>query len=266
MKFMVSIVRRSDYFCRNLIAFAITLLLASGSVLAADQQNAQQKFQELEQRFQQAKSREQFSNIATAYEALKATNSDSASLLFNQANAWLKAERFGLAIAGYRQALRVAPRDESVRRNLKLALQRSGQEARPSTAVDFAFFWKDLLSMNELGLLISVVIVLAAVAFLFGRRSSRIRMAFRMLCVVILVLFGSFLVKANDQQVIQHGVIIADSTDARNGPATSYESAFSAELKDGREFTVTDQQPQWVQIHIDGIGRGWVPASDVLLY
>src|SRR5690606_41205497 len=69
----------------------------------------------------------------------------SPAVLYNQGNALLRLGRLGEAIARYRQALRLSPRDPDVIANLELARSRVEGESHP------AIGWRALawLSANE---------------------------------------------------------------------------------------------------------------------
>lgn len=249
----------------TVFAFAI-LLSISVPVANAAGLDASSEFRKLEQQFQQAKTKAQFTAVATGYNSLKSPATASVSVLFNQANAWFKAEEFGRAIVGYRQALRLAPGDAAIRSNLQLAIEKAGHEISPSTVIDYAFFWKNGLTGSALAMLVTIVMLIVAVLFLLNRGSSFDRIAFRILMGVAVVLIASFAIKINEEELTKHGVVVVDSSDAKKGPATSYEAAFSSPLTNGQEFTVVGQQPDWVEVDISGIGAGWLPESDVVVY
>lgn len=259
---------RSVAFGKLLLKTAV-LLIASAVVsvgTTADAADPADEFAQLEQQFQRAKTKAEFTAVATGYEALKQPNSKSVSVLFNQANAWFEAEEFGRAIVGYRQALRLAPNDPDIRNNLKLAVNKAGHELSQSTAIDYAFFWNRYFTTSALAICITLMMLIAAALFLLNRKSQISTVAFRSLVGLTFVLIASFAVKINDEERTIHGAVVVDSSDAKKGPAASYESAFSSPLMDGREFVVVNQQAAWVQVQISGIGSGWVPESDVLVY
>ena len=246
-----------------LLVWLCTLFSSPTSIAAIDEQS---EFRQLEQQFQQAKTKAQFIAVATGYDALKTTDSVSVSIIFNQANAWLKAEELGRAIAGYRQALRLAPRDESIRRNLNLAIQKAGHQSQQPTIMDYAFFWKDRLTISSLAMLITIAIIAAGALFVLNHRSRFSVSVFRFLVVGSLTLFVSFIVKINEEEHTLHGSVVANSTDAKKGPAASYESAFSKPLTDGLEFCVVNQQQDWIEVDVSGIGLGWIPKTDAVVY
>lgn len=246
--------------------FLAVLFVVPMSVTEAAVEERQSEFQKLEQQFQQAKTKLEFTEVATAYESLIGPTTPSASVLFNQANAWFKAGEIGRAIAGYRQAIKLQPSDNAIRSNLKLALVKANHAEQKTKAMDYAFFWNQQFTSSTIAMLITVIIVVAAVLFLLNSNSPLCRTGFRIFAALAAVLIVSFVFKVNDEELTDRGVVVVESSDAKKGPAASYESAYSSALSDGQEFIVIDQQQDWLQVDIAGIGSGWLPASDVLLY
>ena len=62
-----------------------------------------------------------FAEAAAAYESLVQSRQVSAALYFNLGNAWFKSGQIGRAIAAYRQAEQMTPRDPDLRANLQFA-------------------------------------------------------------------------------------------------------------------------------------------------
>src|SRR5262249_51643794 len=82
-----------------------------------------------------------FADAAAAYEKLIQAGCRSATVYFNLGNARFKAEENGRAIAAYRQAEHLAPRDPSVRFNLQFTRKKvTGSEPLSAPA------WRRTLS------------------------------------------------------------------------------------------------------------------------
>src|SRR5258705_237395 len=62
-----------------------------------------------------------FGDAAVAYERLIQSGRASAAVYFNLGNAWFKSGQLGRAIAAYRRAESLTPRDPDVRANLQFA-------------------------------------------------------------------------------------------------------------------------------------------------
>ncbi len=61
-----------------------------------------------------------YADAANAYDKLLTNGTVSEAIYFNRGNAWFKAGQVGRAIASYRQARLLAPRDSALRANLQL--------------------------------------------------------------------------------------------------------------------------------------------------
>ena len=71
-----------------------------------------------------------FREAALAYEKLATEGSGTVSVLFNQGNAWFKAGQKGRAIACFREAQNLAPRDPELAANLAWARAQVGAGSR----------------------------------------------------------------------------------------------------------------------------------------
>jgi hypothetical protein len=52
--------------------------------------------------------------------------------------------------------------------------------------------------------------------------------------------------------------VITGETIARKGTGNSYEPAFDQPLRDGAEFQILTETPDWTFGHFESIGDGWV--------
>src|SRR5438093_11113999 len=87
-----------------------------------------------------------FSEAATTYGILEQSGQRSAALYFNWGKALFKSARIGRAIAAYRKAQALAPRDPDIRANLQFArAQRQG----PTLFFKKSQQWLHKLSLNE---------------------------------------------------------------------------------------------------------------------
>ena len=104
-----------------------------------------------------------FADAAAGYEKILQTGEQSPALLFNYANAEFKAGHLGLAIAAYRRAEQLSPRDPELRANLAFVRnQVQGATVRESSWQK----WIGLLTLNEGALLTAVLFWLTAALFI----------------------------------------------------------------------------------------------------
>jgi uncharacterized membrane protein YphA (DoxX/SURF4 family) len=217
--------------------------------------------------FDQAETKDDFLRAAGEYQAVLDRGVISGAVLFNQGNAYMRADQRGRAIASYRQAKRYRPRDPYLDANLRSALGGAGPLPQ-RRVVDFLLFWQDWVSYPgkfQLTAGVALVSFLFGVAAVLGRQRWCGHVALGFLAVTAL-----FALSAGYDwyryDVISHGVVVEYEVVARKGYATSYEPAFTEPLKEGTEFELLEQRGGWVSIRLPGGEECWIEASSAELY
>src|ERR1035438_8178057 len=168
------------------IFVSLFALIFSGNLLAADVTgdfSAANKF------YAEGK----FPEATKAYEAILQTGAQSPALLFNAGSAEFKAGHFGKAIAAYRQAELLSPRDAELRANLAFVRnQVQGATLRESRWQN----WVSSLTLNE-GALLTAAFFWAMFALLAARQirpalAPKLQSATR-LAVMLTIFFGAVL-------------------------------------------------------------------------
>ena len=206
-----------------------------------------------------------FAEAATAYEKLASQGTISPALYFNLGNAQFKAGQIGRAIAAYRQAEILAPRDPDLRANLQFARNRVQGPTIKSSAWQR---WLGTLRVNEwtwlcvtgiwitFGLLITRQLKPALAPSLTNwtwlTAGSTV-----MLCVCLALAFSQ---RAGQQFAI---VTTAEAT-VRNSPLDQSPSTFTAQ--DGAELRVLDSKDDWLQVTDDTRRIGWVKRAATALF
>jgi tetratricopeptide (TPR) repeat protein len=208
--------------------------------------------------------RGKFADAAGAYEKILQTGAQSPALLFNDANAEFKSGNPGRAIAAFRRAGLLAPRDPEIRANLEFVRnQVQGATLREGRWQS----WPGALTLNEWT-------VLAAAAFwltfvLLAAKQIRPALQTRLrgptfMAAAAAILSGAVLGwQAEAHFSNATAVVIADNVTARSGPFDEAQSAFI--VHDGAELSVLDRHDDWIQV-AGGAGKtGWLPASQVAI-
>jgi tetratricopeptide (TPR) repeat protein len=235
-----------------LVAFACTGKILAWSVIGAmyDDFNSANKLY----------AKGDFADAATAYEDIVRKGAQSSAILFNAGNAEFKSGNLGKAIAAFRRAELLAPRDSEIRANLAFVRnQVQGATIRES-------FWQNWLgsvSLNEWT-------VFAAIAFwltflLLAAKQIRPALAAKLksatwIFAALTIFSGTILgVQAANHFSKQTAVVISAQATARSGPFDDAQNAFA--IHDGAELSVLDRREDWVQV-ADGSGKsGWLPAK-----
>jgi tetratricopeptide (TPR) repeat protein len=200
---------------------------------------------------------------AAAYQKLAAGGRASPALLFNLGNAYFKTGQIGRAIAAYREAEQLAPRDPDIRANLKFALGAvPGNNARVS-GLDRAL---DLLTLNERGIWAAVALWIWFGCLALGQFRPTSKNSLRTL-VVAAAIFALFFGAWYAQGLIAHAterkvVVIVPTTAVRFGPLE--ESQISFNVRDGNELKLLGKKDRWLQVADTSNRSGWIPESEIL--
>jgi len=233
----------------------LVALIFAGKLFAAD---ASADFSAANELYAKGK----FADAAAAYGKILLTGGSSPALLFNDANAEFKAGNPGRAIAAYRQAELLAPRDSEIRANLAFVRnQIQGPTVRESRWQG----WFGQLTLNEWTLLAAGALWLTFL--LLAARQMRPGLAPKLrsltrLAAALAVFAGAVLAlqTANHFNSAMAVVTAAEAT-ARSGPFDEAQPAFNA--RDGAELSVLDRHGEWVQV-AGGAGKtGWLNKKQV---
>ena len=203
-----------------------------------------------------------FGPAAAGYKKLLQTGAVSPALWFNYGNAEFKLGQPGRAIAAYRRAELLAPRDAEVRANLEFVRnQVAGPTLRQSRWAD----WLGTFSLNEWTSLAVGAFWLTFVLLTLRQIRPDWRPRLHGLTSGIILLTFLSCAGLGTAATIHYSkptaVVIAAEATARSGPFAEAQDAFKAQ--NGAELAVLDQRNDWVQV-ADGSGRiGWLPAKQV---
>jgi len=203
-----------------------------------------------------------FSSAAKSYQAILDSGAVSPNLLFNDGNAEFKSGNLGRAIADFRRAALLSPRDADVRANLNFARnQVQGASATESLWDNFL----GALTLNEWATLTVIAFWLAFGLFtamqIRPSLKNPLRGAGRGLAAATVILGACLVAAAQVHFSKQIAVVVSSDAVTRSGPFSDAQNAFA--VHDGAELPVLDQRNGWVQVS-DASGRsGWMPDSQV---
>ena len=233
----------------------LLLCLAAPSARAAENQD----FDAANKLFEQGK----FSEAAFAYEKLLDAGQRSAAIYFNLGTAAYKAGHMGRAIAAFRQAERLTPRDPDLRANLQFVRQKVNGEDKSPLAPWHT--WITLLTLNEWAALAAAALwifflLLALREFRPALKKSLRAITLAAAAAVLLLAAGlgaATLASSSNRAA----VVIAKEAVVRFGPLE--ESQVASQLPDGVEVLVLDEKANWLEIR-DATGRtGWLKRDQV---
>jgi tetratricopeptide (TPR) repeat protein len=211
-----------------------------------------------------------FTEAAAAYEDMIQRDHASATLYFNLGNARYKAAQLGRAIAAYRQAEALEPREPNVRFNLQFVRKKvTGSDTLPPETWDQ---WLDALALNEWTALAVAAWWLTCLLLALGEARPAWRKPLRFWTgaagAATLLLGGCLAAAAQERARHDAGVVVAPQAVVRYGPLE--ESQVYYQLRDGSEVTVLDEKKldnrqTWVQVRDPARRIGWLKRQEIVV-
>jgi tetratricopeptide (TPR) repeat protein len=239
---------------KKLSAILLTLVFA-GKIFAAD---IATDFSTANKFYAEGK----FSDAVAGYGKILASGAASPNLLFNYGNAEFKAGNLGKAIAAYRRAGLLVPRDSEIRANLAFVRnQVQGATVRESLWQN----WLGNFSLNEWTVFATIAFWLTFI--LLAARQIRPALAPKLkdatwIFAVLTIFSGTILgVQAMNHFSRQTAVVVSAQATARSGPFDDAQNAFV--IHDGAELSLLDQHGDWIQVAVAPGKSGWLPVKQV---
>ena len=213
---------------------------------------------------------EQYTEAIQEYEAVRRNGVESAELYYNLGNSYYKAGRLGKAVLNYERALKLKPKDENTRFNLKLA------NLRVKDRIDippefFLFRWNRnvvlALSVEAWARLFTLMLLLASGLFAvrqilsfnrFRRLSRRIMLTLYLVSILTLI---PLLQRYGMEHSRSFGIIVQGSTKSLAAPQEGSTELFI--VHEGTRVQVLDSDGDWSKIELIDGKQGWILGTDL---
>jgi len=235
--------------------YIFALMLCTGRLLAA---GVADKFSDANQSYAEGK----FAEAAKGYETILSSGTVSPNLFFNYGDAEFKSGNVGRAIAAFRQAALLAPRDAEIRANLEFA---RNQVQGTTQHEGLSNRWLGALTLNEWTALAAIAFWLAFGLFAAMQIRPALKGALggaaRYAAVAAVLLCACLGIAAAIHSSRQVAVVVMPDAVTRSGPFDDAQNAFA--VHDGAELPVLDRHGGWIEVS-DTTGRtGWMLDSQV---
>lgn len=211
-----------------------------------------------------------YEEAAARYRSLIETRGIESSALHRaEGNARLLAGDVGRAIACYRRAERLDPRDERTRQSLAHAralVRTSVTPGLEERALRTALWWRGIVPRSWMFAAFAVafggVWAVELARLVLRRRPGH---AWAAACAVVAaVTLGSLVVEHVAFRMVEHAVVVDRSVAARTGPSDEvYPPAFETPLSAGVEGVVTVRRDGWARLRLADGRDAWVPAGSI---
>jgi tetratricopeptide (TPR) repeat protein len=235
--------------------YLFALMLCAGRLLAA---GVADQFSDANQYYAEGK----FADAAKGYESVLSSGTVSPNLFFNYGDAEFKSGNLGRAIAAFREAALLAPRDAEIRANLEFA---RNQVQGTTQHESLWTHWLGALTLNEWTALAAIAFWLTFALFAAIQIRPTLKGALggvaRYLAIAAVLLCACLGITTAIHSSRQVAVVVMPDAITRSGPFNDAQNAFA--VHDGAELPVLDRHGGWVEIS-DTTGRtGWILDSQV---
>jgi hypothetical protein len=212
-----------------------------------------------------------FRQARDKFQAVVDAGIENGQLYYNLGNTHLRLGEIGRAIADYRRAERLTPRDSRLQANLRFArsLRRdhivvSGER----TLLQAVFFWHYAVPLRARTTAAMVGYGLFWLLLLVQQFWPRVKVGYAALaCLAVwVVLLVSVAVDLPSRSGLTEGVVVADEVIVRKGNGEAYRPQFEQPLHEGVEFKVAELRGGWVHIELADGNQGWVREQEVELF
>jgi tetratricopeptide (TPR) repeat protein len=245
-------VRHSLFICT-----VVAALLSHSALAATDPSSA---FEAANKLFYASK----FPEAVAAYENILYSGQRSVALYFNLGNAYFKNGQIGKAIAVYREAERLTPRDPDVRANLQFA---RNQIQGPTLAPGHAQRVLGKLTLNEWTLLAAAALWLCFVILALREWRPNLKRSLRLYlfasALATVLLFACVAISWRESRSTRTAIALGRDVPVRRGPLEDASASFT--VHDGAELRIVDQNNEWLQVTTDPSRIGWLRRDQVLV-
>lgn len=235
--------------------------------------------QSLDEKADQAYSEGDFQQALELYQQAATENGVSSMLYYNMGNTYYRLDSIAKAIGCYERALRLDPKNDDARANIKFINDRynlTGPEKSAPTI--FLENITDSLHPNSwaiLSLVLFIILLLDIALYLFNNKEKIRKIAFFSSVLLLIVVSFSCLMthrsykKATD---VKYCIISQPSVQLSTLPAVpanpsqqafTVPEGYKLEIIDSLATPLDKANPMWLEVNVTGDSRAWVSVNDV---
>ena len=248
--------------CRRIGVATVALVIATVA-FAGDVDPALQDPAEAFVAANQAYDQGDYGRAVELYRNVVAAGVEDGRVQYNLGNAHLRNGELGEAIAAYRRALILRPRDQDIRANQSFARSAAKdaiEPPEPGPVVSTLLFWFFTLSPKELVLLVLTANLLfwaLAMGRIFRPQSEALKWT-SVFCLAVLIATGGSLL-ARPWLSPPIAVVLPQEIEAHTAPAI--DSVVRFKLHAGTELRVRDRREDWIRVQLPDGQQGWIEAE-----
>lgn len=214
---------------------------------------------------------EEFQQAVALYQQILDSGEESARLYFNLGNAWYKAGNINEAILNYERAKLLAPQDEDIEFNLRIANQFVVTNIEPLPQPFFLRWKKSVVNMypadswSLISITAFILFLILLGFYLFGKSVGVRRISFWTGIIAIVLSGFSYSFAAAQKKAVEqrsHAIVFCPRVTVKSSPALNGTDLFL--IYEGLKVQVTDSLNNWKEIRLADGNEGWLPDSCIV--
>jgi tetratricopeptide (TPR) repeat protein len=207
---------------------------------------------------------ERYTEAAELYEKILGEGAAGAEIFYNTGSAYFKDKKIGKAVLWYERAHLLSPRDGDIAFNLDYARGFVKKSAVSDGASRFIENVYGFLTLDELTVLTTLLVILFSV-LLFLRRKSFSESGFWVLISAGIVTF-IFLIWSGmrfyENETVTEAIALMPETEARAAPQTDNPVTFT--IPEGSKMQIIQIRSGWYEIYMKSENlKGWVKKDNI---
>jgi len=214
---------------------------------------------------------ENYEQAISLYEQILSSGQESAKLYFNLGNAYFKAANYNKAILNFERAKVLAPNDENIDFNIRMANQFVVTSIEPLPLPFFMRWRTSVINMyssdtwSYISISAFVLFLILIGLFIFSRIVSIRRISF--LLGIFMVVFSGFTYSFASKQkkkIEQRSgaIVFCPRVTVKSAPTATSTDLFL--IYEGLKVEITDSIGTWKEIKLADGNEGWLPDSCVV--
>lgn len=207
----------------------------------------------------------QFEESAAAYEKILMQGYRTPEVYYNLGNSYFKLHNTGKAILNFERAHRLAPEDEDITHNLKLAQLKTVDKLIPVPQLGIVTSWNNLLASQSskgwgiFALAFIWVTLLVFAVYLFIARKGLV-LFFGSLFLILSVTSISLAVKqSNAEENSALAILVVENVNVKSAPDANGTDLFT--IHEGLKLQLEDQVGNWTKIRLADGKVGWIEKN-----
>jgi tetratricopeptide (TPR) repeat protein len=213
---------------------------------------------------------ERYTDAAKLYEEILAQEYVSAEIHYNLGNAYFKAGQIAPSILNYERALKLAPKDEDIQFNLKLANLSVKDRIEEMPQLFFITWWEAVLKTFATdgwawSAVLSLILALGGLLlFRFSSEEGMKRLTFYAGFIALIWFgFSIYAAQKNYNHAVndKRAVVFAATVTAKSAPDQKGKDLFV--IHEGLVVSASDKLNGWIRIKLSNGNVGWIPENSV---